>query len=180
MKLDVVRFQNGVDATNGLLFVDGVFECYTLEDEYRDVKVMHETCIPEGTYNIEYRTVGGFHAKYTSRYGDFHKGMLWIKSVPGFEYILIHSGNTDQHTSGCLIVGETQTDLDRTKDGFIGNSGDAYKKVYKKCSEALDKGEELTVTYSHISDALEAPLKISELRGQIKILEAEKTGKFIT
>ena len=66
MKLDVIRFQFGKDATNGLLFIDDVFECYTLEDQYQDVKVMHETCIPEGEYKIEYRTVGGFHSKYTT------------------------------------------------------------------------------------------------------------------
>ena len=52
MKLQVVRTQFGKDATNGLLFIDGVFECYTLEDQYQAVKVMHETCIPEGTYDI--------------------------------------------------------------------------------------------------------------------------------
>ena len=74
MKLDVVRTQFGADATNGMLFIDGVFECYTLEDEYRDVKVMHETCIPEGEYEIKLRTEGGFHNRYLKRYGaDFHK-----------------------------------------------------------------------------------------------------------
>ena len=99
MKLQVIRTQFGKDATNGLLFIDGVFECYTLEDEYRDIKVMHETCIPEGTYEIKFRDVGGFHGKYLSRYGEeFHKGMLHVQNVPGFKYILLHQGNTDEHT----------------------------------------------------------------------------------
>mgnify|MGYP003138640898 CR=1 FL=1 len=61
MKLDVIRHQFGNDATNSLLFVDGVFECYGLEDEIRDVKVMHETAIPTGEYELKFRTVGGFH-----------------------------------------------------------------------------------------------------------------------
>ena len=65
MKLTVVRTQFGTDATNGLLFIDGMFECYTLEDQYQAVKVMHETCIPEGTYDIKFRKTGGFHAKYS-------------------------------------------------------------------------------------------------------------------
>jgi len=179
MKLDVIRFQFGKDATNGLLFIDDVFECYTLEDEYRDVKVMHETCIPEGEYKIEYRTVGGFHSKYTARYGAFHRGMLWIKQVPGFEYILIHTGNTDEHTSGCLIVGESQSDLDVKKDGFIGSSGTAYKKLYPKVADALDKGEEVTIKYHNVKDLLESDEKISDLRGQVKILEAGKAGRNI-
>ena len=50
MKLDVIRTQFGKDATNGLLFIDNVFECYTLEDEIRDVKVHSETAIPIGEY----------------------------------------------------------------------------------------------------------------------------------
>ena len=43
MKLQVLRTQFGKDATNGMLFIDGVFECFTLEDQYQAVKVMHET-----------------------------------------------------------------------------------------------------------------------------------------
>ena len=61
MKLDLLRIQFGEDATNGILFIDGVFECYTLEDEVRDVKVHSETAIPEGTYDIKFRKEGGFH-----------------------------------------------------------------------------------------------------------------------
>lgn len=182
MKLDVIRFQFGKDATNSLLFIDGEFECYGLEDEYREVKVMHETCIPEGEYEIKFRKEGGFHTKYAAKYGSFHKGMLWLQDVPGFEWILIHSGNTDEHTSGCYIVGETQQDLDRSKDGFVGNSGDAYKKLYTKCASALEKGEKVTIKYQHIEDMLkwdELELQVSDLRGQVKILESEKKGRFI-
>ena len=191
MKLDVVRTQFGKDATNGLLFIDGKFECYTLEDEYRTVKVMHETCIPEGTYPIEFRTVGGFDAKYTKRYGaDFHKGMLWIRGVPEFEYILIHTGNTDSHTSVCLLVGETQQDLDKGKDGFVGGSGDAYKKMYPKVRDALLNGEQVEIKYSKINlDSSETKVyqtkpnhieeKISDISGKLEILIAKMEGKNI-
>lgn len=154
MKLDVVRTQFGADATNGILFVDGVFECFTLEDQVRDgAKVMKETAIPLGEYGITLRTVGGFDAKYTSRYGaDWHKGMLWLQPDPeGFKYILIHTGNTDEHTAGCLLLGETQQDLDKGKDGFVGGSGDAYKKMYPKVRDALLAGEKVTIRYSDIN-----------------------------
>jgi len=151
MKLQVIRTQFGQDATNGMLFVDGLFECYTLEDQYQSVKVMHETCIPEGTYNIKFRTVGGFHTRYKERYGNSHYGMLWLQDVPGFEYILIHTGNTDEHTSGCLIVGNTQADLDNSKDGFIGGSRDAYIKLYNKVAKQLLIGNPVTIEYSKIN-----------------------------
>ena len=63
MKLDVLRFSSEKDSTNGLLFdVTGKrkFLCYTLEDEYRTKKVMQETRIPAGEYEIKYRKEGGF------------------------------------------------------------------------------------------------------------------------
>ena len=180
MKLQVIRTQLGRDATNGLLFIDGLFECYTLEDQYQAVKVMHETCIPEGTYDIKFRTVGGFHARYTERYGAMHKGMLWLQDVPGFTYILIHTGNTDEHTSGCYIVGETQNDLDKGKDGFVGNSGVAYKKMYPKIADAILQGDDVEITYTHIKDLLEAPEKISDLNGQLIAAKAANQGRIIS
>jgi hypothetical protein len=155
MKLQVVRTQFGKDATNGLLFIDGIFECYTLEDQYQAVKVMHETCIPEGKYNIEFRKTGGFHAKYSERYKNAHYGMLHIQDVPNFTYILIHTGNTDEHTSGCLIVGETQQDLEISKDGFVGSSSVAYKKMYAKVAGQLLQGKKVTIEYTTINKLLE-------------------------
>ena len=151
MKLDVVRTQFGKDATNGMLFIDGIFEAFTLEDEVRDVKVHSETAIPLGEYEIKLRTEGGFHRKYTDRYGSMHKGMLEIKNVPGFQWILVHTGNTDSHTAGCLLIGETQQDLDKGKDGFIGGSGDAYKKAYPKIANCILNGEKVTIKYSNIN-----------------------------
>ena len=154
MKLTVVRTQFGKDATNGILLIDNVFEAYTLEDQYQEVKVMHETCIPEGIYDIKLRTVGGFHEKYKKRYGDKHKGMLHLQDVPGFTYILIHAGNTDESTSGCLIIGETQQDLDTSKDGFIGHSGKAYVKLYDKVVKELLQDNDVTIEYTTITKLL--------------------------
>ena len=118
MKLEVIRYHTSDDYTLGMLLdvTEGrKFLCYTLEDEYREEKVMHETRIPDGTYKITLRKVGGFHGRYEKKYGDMHKGMLWVRDVPGFEYILIHTGNTDEHTSGCLLVGNSSD-----YKGFIG------------------------------------------------------------
>ena len=77
--------------------------------------------------------------------------MLELQNVPNFKYILIHTGNTDEHTAGCLLLGETQQDLDRGKDGFIGGSGDAYKKFYPKVRDALLNGDKVTIKYSNIN-----------------------------
>lgn len=153
MKLEVLRISSQKDSTNGILFdVTGgqrKFLCYTLEDEHRplEAKVMGETRIPAGTYNITLRKVGGFHGRYSKRYGDMHKGMLWVRNVPGFEYILIHSGNTDEHTAGCLLVGNTQNENITKKDGFIGASRVAYERIYPPIAAALEAGQQVTIEY---------------------------------
>ena len=111
MKLEVIRFNKGVDSTNGILFdlTEGrKFLCYTLEDESREEKVYGETCIPEGEYTIQFRSEGGYHSKYSKRFADIHLGMLEVCDVPNFKYILIHCGNTDEDTAGCLVGGDTQ------------------------------------------------------------------------
>ena len=149
MIIDLIRTQFGSDATNGMIFLDGVFECFSLEDEYREQKIRGETCIPEGSYEVVLRKEGGFHQRYSSRY-SFHKGMLWVKSVPNFEWILFHLGNTDENTAGCILVGDTQQDLDVSKDGFIGSSGNAYKKFYPKVADVLENGESVRVNISKI------------------------------
>ena len=196
MKLTVVRTQFGIDATSGILLIDDKFECYTLEDQYQAVKVMHETCIPEGTYDIKFRKTGGFHAKYTERYKNAHYGMLHVQDVPNFTYILIHTGNTDEHTSGCLIVGETQQDLDISKDGFVGSSTVAYKKMYAKVANQLLQGKPVSIEYTTINKLFEGQVdnkakehlvlsstvmeKLQEINGNVLTIKSKLNGRVIT
>jgi hypothetical protein len=165
MELEVIRISSGSDSTNGILLeldrtannphAEG-FRCkrkflsYTLEDEQRDKKVYGETRIPNGTYKLGLRKEGGYHAKYSKRFSDIHIGMLHVLDVPGFEYILIHCGNTDEHTAGCLLVGDSQENNQITKDGFIGKSTQAYKRIYPAIAEAIECGEQVTITYKTI------------------------------
>jgi len=152
MKLQVLRFSSESDSTNGLLFdvTEGVkFLAYTLEDERRDEKVMSETRIPAGTYEVKLRTEGGHHNKYASRYGSMHKGMLWLQDVPNFKWILIHCGNTDEHTAGCLLVGDSQENNQIKENGFIGSSSNAYKRIYPSIAEAVEN-EKVTIEYIDI------------------------------
>jgi hypothetical protein len=75
-----------------------------------------------------------------------HKGMLHVTNVPGFEWILIHTGNTDEHSSGCLLVGDSQENNAIIKDGFVGKSSNAYKRIYPYISKAIQK-EDVTIEY---------------------------------
>ena len=141
MQLKVNRFTNNGDTTLGRLYIDNKFECYTLEDEPRKEKVYGEMRIPAGTYDIQLRKEGGFHERYLKRFPVFHVGMLWVKDVPGFEYILIHCGNTDDDTAGCLLVGESIDNY------TLVNSAKAYENMYKQVAAALLVGEKVTIEY---------------------------------
>lgn len=96
INLEVRRVKKESDYTIGQLFVNGEYFCDTLEDEIRQVKVMHETAIPVGTYKVT-----------LERSPRFKRILPLLHNVPGFTGILIHSGNTDKHTSGCILVGKS-------------------------------------------------------------------------
>jgi len=148
MELRVVRYCSRKDRSLGMLMEDRTFLCYTLEDEHREEKVMHETRVPAGRYRVTLRKVGGFHKRYSDKYPNMHKGMLWVRDVPGFEYILIHTGNTDEHTSGCLLTGLTSD----SHKGFIGRSVDAYKTIYPRIATAIENGEDVFITYENYDE----------------------------
>jgi len=125
MKIEVKRFEFGSHYTIGKMYIDGEFECYTLEDKYRDSsipKVKGQTAIPNGTYRVI--------IDHSTR---FNKDMPHILNVPNFSGIRIHSGNTDQDTEGCILVGLTWNGADT-----IGNSRAAYNHLYDKLAVALE------------------------------------------
>ena len=156
MKLEVLRFSSHSDSTLGILFdvTEGrKFLCFTLEDEARDTKVMAETRIPAGEYELKLRTVGGYHERYVKKYGSFHKGMIHVQDVPNFKYILWHTGNTDEHTAGCLLLGDT-SQQNISKEGFIGASTAAYKRIYPNIAEAILSGEKVTAKYIDFDDGV--------------------------
>ena len=147
MKLTIERFGFGKDSTLGRLLMDGNPVAFVIEDERRAVKVRGETCIPVGHYTLKLRTEGGLHAKYAERFRGLHEGMLWISDVPGFEWVYLHVGNTDDDSEGCPLLVGTPAILG---DGEFQGSGSevAYKLVYGKVLKALKAGEAVTVMVS--------------------------------
>ena len=133
MRLLLERIHSSKTDTLGILFVDGKFYCYTVEDEYREVKVMDETRIPQGTYWIA--------LTYSNR---FDRTMPEIKDVPGFTGIRIHSGNTEKDTSGCLLVGFI-AQVNHTGSSSVGNSRVAFEDLFAKLSAAK------AVSYTHLT-----------------------------
>lgn len=134
MQITVDRYLSTNEATLSRVLVDGAFQCFGLEDEFRAVKIPGETRVPAGSYKITLRTWGGFHDRYQKdrRFRDFHQGMLWVRDVAGFEDILIHVGNSERDTAGCLLVAKERDELRMT----LLNSTQAYCDLYKKVVEA--------------------------------------------
>lgn len=138
MIITVDRFKSDTDATISKVDVDGQFVCFGLEDEYRADKVAGETRIPAGRYEVGLRTEGGFHMRYAKKFPAMHRGMLHVLNVPGFKFILIHIGNTDEDTAGCLLVGSNAA----VDDGElrVNSSKLAYQKFYPMVIEAAKRG----------------------------------------
>ncbi len=128
------RFYSDHKATQGVMVVNGSM-VYTLEDEKREVKVRGETRIPAGTYQIKLRNEGGMTKRYADKFGDMHKGMLWLQNVDNFEWVYIHIGNREDQTDGCILVG-----LEAANNSLgitIQRSTDAYKLIYPAIASAV-------------------------------------------
>ena len=138
MKLTLTRFSGQSTSTLGLLFVDNSFECFTLEDEERVVKIKGETRIPEGTYQVKKREVlSGLTKKYRDRF-DFFDYHFMLQDVPGFEYVYIHIGNDETNTDGCLLVGDGVKSNRFDEKNNLQSSTSAFERLYKRMSGALD------------------------------------------
>jgi hypothetical protein len=149
MEVDIIRYNSKEDFTDGLFFINGEFQIHTLEPEYREIKIAGKKRVPNGRYKLGLRTEGGFHNRYLKKFGaDFHKGMLEIKDIPDFKYVLIHIGNKRKDTLACLLTGMTNS---ADNVGFIGGSTAAYKKIYPPIIKSLLQGEEVQINYKPIN-----------------------------
>lgn len=130
MKLLLERSWCGPKCTIGQLSVDGVAECFTLEDVVRPhgEKVPRETAIPSGTYPVTITP--------SKRFG---RDLPLVENVPNFEGVRIHQGNTAEDTEGCILVGRTKGPT------WVGESKAAFAALYEKISEAIAAGDKVTL-----------------------------------
>ena len=151
MRIKVERRWKKATYTIGRFYIDGIYYCNTLEDRDRGLKVSDnpqyiksrkvagETSIPTGTYLVSMNTLSPKYA-----------GVAWFKqlcggfmprlvSVPGFDGILIHPGNTALDTRGCILVGKN------TKVGKLTESKECFKEVYRLMKEAHENGEKIYI-----------------------------------
>lgn len=150
MKLELKRRFRGPNYTIGSLFINGVYECDTIEDvdrgltdsmsvdEIKAKKIYGRTAIPTGTYKIDMNTVS---PKFKDRsWAKFCGGKLpRLLDVKGYEGVLIHVGNKAEDTLGCILVGDNKI------KGQIINSTATFQELYGELLKAKVKGEEITI-----------------------------------
>lgn len=99
MKLTLQRYLFAEDYTMGLLYIDDIYFCDTIEDKFRGndlkgKKVYGETCIPYGVYTVKI-TWSPKHKRYLPQ----------IMDVPYFDGIRFDVANTAKDVLGCVAVG---------------------------------------------------------------------------
>ena len=162
MRLVLDRIIQTDEATLGRITLGGIHVCYTLEDQFQETKVPGETRIPDGEYKIILRKSSPMTARYNRRFAPWHKGMLEIAEVPDFSNILIHLGNTDDDSAGCVLVGD---DWNRTQSNpMLLNSVKGYEHFYKIVQPRLVAGDviRLVIMNDNLKPAImEKPVGVS-------------------
>ena len=135
MKLLLQRNMFGSQSTIGILSINDIQECVTLEDvdrqleDYPKRKVKNKTAIPRGTYKI------------VSHFSNHFKRIVpMLVDVPNFTYVYIHWGNDDEDTDGCILVGTKVENID-----FISQSVLAFNKLFDIINQAWENEEEVTI-----------------------------------
>lgn len=144
MNILVFRVRFYPSRTIGQLYTDGTLFCFTLEDKVREVesqpvekwKVQNETAIPAGKYRITLEN--------SPKFGP---DTITVNAVPGFSGIRVHSGNNEDNTEGCLILG-----YKLNEDGTIqyGTTRTAVNDLKQKIKAAIKANEEITMDIRNI------------------------------
>ena len=130
METKIIRVAQGKQSTLSQLYINGVFQCYLLEDKIRTEKIKGQTAIPTGTYSLQLNTWGAKNVNYKKVFGKVHEGMIEIIGLPNFSYVYIHTGNTIEDTAGCPLCGFGFQFIQG--DYRVTQSVMAYQMIYPK------------------------------------------------
>lgn len=148
MNLILTRFSDNGKSTLGLLHhkETGKFIGYTLEDEFREVKVKGETRIPSGYYELKIRKEDTpLTIKHRTDYGSWFKYHIEVTGVPNFTGIYLHAGNNDTHSDGCLLIGHTQNNHNTIPGNPLVSSVSGTKSVYELVYPQLEAGHKVFI-----------------------------------
>lgn len=134
MEIVVERIYLGPRYTIGHLYVNGMYVCDTIEDVVRILnteadKIKHKTAIPSGRYKVQ--------LTYSPH---FKRVLPELLNVPFFKDIRIHAGNTEDDSSGCIIVGMNKV------TGKVLDSKITLDKLMNLLTPTLERKEEIYIT----------------------------------
>lgn len=133
MQLTVIRKWLTPNSTCGMMTVDGIFACYTLElpKSYQGaLNVPDKTCIPAGTYPVQ--------IQFSPKHGF---DVPWVLNVPNRSDIEIHPANEPSELLGCTAVGQTYSP---EVPDWIGNSKAAFASLMAELAKANGN---ISITY---------------------------------
>ena len=120
MRLEVTRVIKSPVSLIGRMFIDGTFECWTLENA--------ALSMPLGEFELEL-----YHSP------KFGYEVLLLKDVPNRTFIEIHIGNSAKDFVGCMGVGTTHA------PDWISNSLVAFQALMRKVKPKIQSGERVTI-----------------------------------
>ncbi|EAI7481534.1 hypothetical protein CNS72_01505 [Campylobacter jejuni] len=105
-----------------------LFECFALEEDKEGLESGKDLRIPEGNYNLKRHSPSRFENTLRSitKKDDDTMINVYNDDVPSSRAILIHWGNTDKDTQGCILLGLTKDNNNES----VGQSRQACKEFY--------------------------------------------------
>ncbi|EPZ5960189.1 DUF5675 family protein [Campylobacter jejuni] len=131
MKVTINRRYTGKTCVIGKFKVLGdddkiLFECFSLEEDKEGLESGKDLRIPEGNYNLKRHSPSRFENTLRSiTKKDDTMINVYNDEVPSSRAILIHWGNTDKDTQGCILLG-----LTKDNNESVGQSRQACKEFY--------------------------------------------------
>ncbi|EOH8413068.1 DUF5675 family protein [Campylobacter jejuni] len=134
MKITINRRYTGKTCVIGKFKVlnddddDILFECFSLEEDKEGLESGKDLRIPEGNYNLKRHSPSRFENTLREITGKNDDEMINVynNEVPASRAILIHWGNTDKDTQGCILLGLTKDNNNES----VGQSRQACKEFY--------------------------------------------------
>ncbi|ELA4179685.1 hypothetical protein RFP93_001788, partial [Campylobacter coli] len=130
MKITINRRYTGKTCVIGKFKVLGddeeiLFECFSLEEDKEGLESGKDLRIPEGNYNLKRHSPSRFENTLRSiTKKDDTMINVYNDDVPSSRAILIHWGNTDKDTQGCILLGLTKDNNNES----VGQSRQACKE----------------------------------------------------
>lgn len=133
MKIKIIRRYTGKTCVIGKfkVFNDDdklLLECFSLEEDKEGVERNKDLRIPEGIYDLKRHSPSRFENTLRSitKKDDDTMINVFNEKVPFDRHILIHWGNTDKDTQGCILLGLTKDNNNES----VGQSRQACKEFY--------------------------------------------------